>query len=104
MQNEKMSVLWAKQFTKRIIILAFIGWVVGGIFGIGYEIARLTMSPDVANIDGLLVYFATPLTCGLPSYIIPNLFLKQKQVEYGIDPERKPEEEKDDSVIETVVE
>lgn len=84
--DHKFDVLWAKQFTKRIIVLVFIGWVIGGIYGMVYEIARLCIIPEMANIDGLLIYFAVPLTCGLPAYIIPNLFLKQKQVEYGYKP------------------
>lgn len=80
-KKEKFSVLWAKQFTKRILILVFIGWVIGGLYGMVYEAIRLCIMPEMANIDGLLVYFAVPLTCGLPSYIIPNLFVKKKQVE-----------------------
>lgn len=86
MQNrkDKFNVLWAKQFTKRILILVFIGWVIGGIYGMIYEAVRLCIAPEMANIDGLLVYFAVPLTCGLPSYIIPNLFVKRKQIECGM--------------------
>lgn len=85
MRDEKgnFGVLWAKQFTKRILLLVFIGWVIGGIYGMIYEGVRLYTSPEAANIDSLLVYFAVPLTCGLPSYIIPNLFVKKKQVECG---------------------
>lgn len=102
----KQGVLWAQQFTKRILILCFAGWVVGGLYGMAYEIARLIIMPEMANIDGLLVYFAVPLTCGLPSYIIPNLFLKKRQVECGINPEAQYFDNigTNESVVETIVE
>lgn len=83
-KKEAFGVLWAKQFTKRILLLVFIGWVFGGLYGMIYEGIRLVVAPEMANIDSLLVYFAVPLTCGLPSYIIPNLFVKKKQVECGL--------------------
>lgn len=95
------GVLWAQQFTKRLLVLVFAGWVIGGLYGMGYEMLRLWITPETANIDGLLIYFAVPLTCGIPSYIIPNLFLKRKQVEYGMNPDGTPI---NGSVTETIVE
>lgn len=95
------GVLWAQQFTKRLLVLVFVGWVIGGIYGMAYELLRLWIAPDTANIDSLLVYFAVPLTCGIPSYIIPNLFLKRKQVECGMNPDAPSNI---GSVTETIVE
>lgn len=98
----KNAVLWAQQFTKRLLVLCFAGWVIGGIYGMIYEVARLCIAPEMANIEGLLVYFAVPLTCGIPSYIIPNLFLKKTQVQCGIDPEAPHSNY--ESAVETIVE
>lgn len=72
-----------KQYTKQILTAVMVVWVAGAIIGIVYEFVRLAVAPDAASMDGLYVYLAVPLSCGLPSYIIPNLFLKREEVRSG---------------------
>lgn len=72
-----------KQYTKRILTAIVIIWAVGGFIGIAYEFVRLAVCPESASMDGLYVYLAAPITCGLPSYIIPNLFLKRSELQTG---------------------
>lgn len=72
-----------KQYTKQILTAVMVVWVAGAVIGIVYEFVRLAIAPDTASMDGLYVYLAVPLSCGLPSYIIPNLFLKREEVRSG---------------------
>ena len=72
-----------KQYTKQILTVVMIIWAVGGFIGIAYEFVRLAVCPESASMDGLYVYLAAPITCGLPSYIIPNLFLKRDEIKNG---------------------
>nr|DAG75026.1 MAG TPA: hypothetical protein [Caudoviricetes sp.] len=72
-----------KQYTKQILTAVMVVWVAGAVIGIVYEFIRLAVAPDTASMDGLYVYLAVPLSCGLPSYIIPNLFLKREEVRSG---------------------
>ena len=69
-----------KQYTKQILTAVMVVWVAGAVIGIVYEFVRLAIAPDTASMDGLYVYLAVPLPCGLPSYIIPNLFLRREEV------------------------
>ena len=72
-----------KQYTKQILTAVMVVWVAGAVSGIVYEFVRLAVAPDTASMDGLYVYLAVPLSCGLPSYIIPNLFLTREEVRSG---------------------
>lgn len=72
-----------KQYTKQILTAVMVVWVAGAVIGIVYEFVRLAVAPDTESMDGLYVYLAVPLSCGLPSYIIPNLFLKREEVRSG---------------------
>ncbi len=72
-----------KQYTKQILTAIVIIWAVGGFIGVAYEFVRLAVCPESASMDGLYVYLAAPITCGLPSYIIPNLFLKRAELKSG---------------------
>lgn len=31
-------------------------------------------------MDSFYIYLAVPLTCGIPSYVIPNIFLNREKV------------------------
>lgn len=79
----KESAAALRQYTKAILSVVIIVWVVGAAVGVVYEFMRLAAAPDMAAMDGLYVYLAAPITCGLPSYIIPNLLLKRKEVSCG---------------------
>lgn len=79
----KTTLSGLKQYTKQILTVIIIAWLLGGIIGIAYEFIRLMVSPETACMDGLYTYLAVPLSCGLPSYIIPNLFLKKEEVRTG---------------------
>lgn len=72
-----------KQYTKQILTAVMVVWAAGAVIGIVYEFVRLAIAPDTASMHGLYVYLAVPLSCGLPSYIIPNLFLKREEVRSG---------------------
>lgn len=83
MNRIKNTIYRLKQYTKQILTCVVAVWVLGAVIGIAYEFIRLAVSPDTASMDGLYVYLAAPITAGLPSYIIPNLFLKKSEVETG---------------------
>lgn len=76
----KNSTMWARQYSKRLITFLLIAWTVGAVIGVAYEFLRLTAAPDVASMDSLYIYLAVPLTCGIPSYLIPNMFLNKEKV------------------------
>ena len=79
-------VLWARQYSKRLITFLLITWVIGAVIGIIYEFLRLIFAPDAASMDSLYIYLAVPLTCGIPSYLIPNMFLNREKVKQNYIP------------------
>ena len=83
MNKIKNTIYGLKQYTKQILTCVVAVWVFGAVIGIAYEFVRLAVSPETASMDALYVYLAAPITAGLPSYIIPNLFLKKSEVETG---------------------
>lgn len=105
MNRIKNTIYSLKQYTKQILTCVVAVWVLGAVIGIAYEFIRLAVSPETASMDGLYVYLAAPITAGLPSYIIPNLFLKKSEVEtgryYGEDTVKH--EEKTEEVRETIL-
>ena len=74
------TVLWARQYSKRLITALLVGWGIGAVIGAVYEFLRLVASPETAGMDSFYIYLAVPLTCGLPSYLIPNLLLNKEKV------------------------
>ena len=38
-------------------------------------------------MDSLYIYLAVPLTCGIPSYLIPNMFLNKEKVRQNYIPD-----------------
>lgn len=74
------TVLWARQYSKRLITALLVGWGIGAVIGAVYEFLRLVASPETADMSALYVYLATPLTCGIPAYLIPNIFLNREKV------------------------
>lgn len=105
MSKLRNTIYGLRQYTKQILTCVVAVWVLGAVIGIAYEFVRLAVSPETASMDGLYVYLAAPITAGLPSYIIPNLFLKKSEVEtgryYGEDTVRH--EEKTEEVRETIL-
>ena len=83
MNRIKNTIYSLKQYTKQILTCVVAVWILGAVIGIAYEFVRLAVSPEVASMDALYIYLAAPITAGLPSYIIPNLFLKKSEVETG---------------------
>lgn len=87
MNNTKNDlVLWARQYSKRLISALLITWGIGGIIGAVYEFIRLIIAPETASMDALYVYLAVPLTCGIPSYIIPNMFVNREKIKQNYIP------------------
>ena len=82
----KDTVLWARQYSKRLISFLLITWAIGAFIGGVYEFIRLIMAPDMASMDAFYIYLAVPLTCGIPSYVIPNIFLNKEKVRQGYNP------------------
>ena len=74
------AVLWARQYSKRLITALLIGWGIGAVIGTVYEFLRLVVSPETAGMEAYYIYLAVPLTCGLPSYLVPNLILNKEKV------------------------
>ena len=83
---KKTSVLWARQYSKRLIAFLLATWASGAVIGAVYEFIRLIAAPDAASMDAFYIYLAVPLTCGIPSYVIPNIFLNKEKVKQGYDP------------------
>lgn len=80
------TVLWARQYSKRLITALLVGWALGAVIGAVYEFLRLIASPETAGMEAFYVYLAVPLTCGLPSYLIPNLLLNKEKVKQNYIP------------------
>ena len=74
------TVLWARQYSKRLITALLVGWALGAVVGAVYEFLRLIASPETAGMDAFYIYLAVPLTCGIPSYLVPNIFLNREKV------------------------
>ena len=79
-------VLWAKQYSKRLLAFLLVMWGLGAVIGGVYEFIRLIISPETASMDSYYIYLAAPLTCGIPSYVIPNIFLNKEKVKQGYIP------------------
>lgn len=73
-------VLWARQYSKRILAVLLVLWGIGAVVGGVYEYIRLFISPETASMDAFYIYLAAPLTCGIPSYIIPNIYLNIQKI------------------------
>ena len=73
-------VLWARQYSKRLITFLLIAWSIGAVIGVIYEFLRLVIAPEMADMNSLYIYLAVPLTCGIPSYLVPNMFLNKEKV------------------------
>lgn len=80
---KKDTVLWARQYSKRLITFLLIAWAFGAAIGGVYEFIRLVAAPESASMDAFYIYLAVPLTCGIPSYVIPNIFLNKEKVRRG---------------------
>lgn len=80
-------VLWARQYSKRLISALLIAWGTGAVIGAVYEFIRLIAAPEIASMDSFYIYLAVPLTCGLPSYLIPNLILNKEKVKQNYIPD-----------------
>ena len=80
---KKSTVLWARQYSKRLIAFLLVTWAFGAVIGGIYEFIRLIAAPDSASMDAYYIYLAVPLTCGIPSYVIPNIFLNKEKVRQG---------------------
>ena len=83
----KKTVMWARQYSKRLITFLFVAWAIGAVIGIGYEFLRLKISPETATMDSLYIYLALPLTCGVPSYLIPAALLNREKVRQNYIPD-----------------
>lgn len=84
---KKDFVLWARQYSKRLITTLLIAWGIGAVIGVAYEFIRLVISPDTASMDSLYIYLAVPLSCGIPAYIVPNMFLNKEKVKQNYIPD-----------------
>ena len=81
------TVLWARQYSKRLITALLMGWALGAVIGAVYEFLRLIASPETAGMDAFYVYLAVPLTCGIPAYLIPNCFLNKEKIKQNYIPD-----------------
>lgn len=74
------SVLWARQYSKRLITFIFCVWGIGAFVGVVFEFLRLIITPDTASMDSLYLYLAVPMTGGVTSYLIANTLLNKEKV------------------------
>lgn len=88
MKNIKADlVLWARQYSKRLLTALLTTWAIGALIGAVYEFIRLFTSPEMASMDSFYIYLAVPLSCGIPSYVIPNIFLNKEKVKQNYIPD-----------------
>ena len=80
-------VLWARQYSKRLITFLLIAWSIGAVIGVVYEFIRLIISPETADMNSLYIYLAVPLTCGIPAYLLPNTLLNIEKVRQNYIPD-----------------
>ena len=73
-------VLWARQYSKRLLTFIFCVWGIGAVIGAVYEILRLVVTPETASMDSYYLYLAVPMTCGVTSYLIANTLLNKEKV------------------------
>ena len=81
-------VLWARQYSKRLLTFIFCVWGVGAVIGAIYEVLRLIVTPETASMDSYYLYLAVPMTCGVTSYLIANTLLNKEFSDIGIDFEK----------------
>ena len=79
--------LWARQYSKQILNFMLAAWAVGAVYGMIYEAIRLVVAPETASLAELYTYLGIPLTCSVPAYLIPNMFLNREKVRQGYDSE-----------------
>lgn len=80
-------VLWARQYSKQFLTTLLIMWAIGAVVGAVYEFIRLKITPETASMDAFYIYLAVPLSCGIPSYIVPNIFLNREKVRQNYIPD-----------------
>jgi len=80
-------VLWARQYSKRLIAALLIMWAIGALIGAVYEFIRLRISPETASMDAFYIYLAAPFSFGIPSYVIPNIYLNREKVKQNYIPD-----------------
>ena len=73
-------VLWARQYSKRLLTFIFCVWGVGFVIGAVYEFLRLVVTPETASMESYYLYLAVPMTCGVTSYLIANTLLNKEKV------------------------
>ena len=86
-KNKQDSVLWSRQYSKRLITFLLAAWGIGAVIGAVYEFLRMFASPETAGMDAFYIYLAVPLTCGIPSYLIPNTLLNREKVKQNYIPD-----------------
>ena len=86
-KNRPDSVLWSRQYSKRLITFLLAAWGIGAVVGAVYEFMRMFASPETAGMDAFYIYLAVPLTCGIPSYLIPNMLLNREKVKQNYIPD-----------------
>ena len=82
----KGAVLWARQYSKRLIAFLMTMWALMAVVGAVYEFIRLKIAPETASMDSFYIYLAAPLTTGIPAYVIPNISLNKEKVKQGYNP------------------
>lgn len=79
-------VLWARQYSKRLLTFIFCVWGIGAFVGAVYEFLRLIVTPETASMDSFYLYLAVPMTCGVTSYLIANTLLNREKVKQNYIP------------------
>lgn len=89
---KKMTKSRVKEFSKRILAAMAFMWFVGAVYGMAFEIVVLCIAPEMASIDGLLVYVGAPVTGGLMTYLIKSALENKEKIKQDYDPNYDAEE------------
>lgn len=87
-KEPKKRVMTAKQYSKRLILVLLICWMIGGIYGMAICVCQLILTPDNLNtFDPLMVYLAIPFSCGTVAYLLSQAFLNNTKIKQNYIPD-----------------
>lgn len=87
-KEPKKRVMTAKQYSKRLILVLLICWMVGGVYGMTICLCQLILTPDSLNtFDSLMVYLAMPFSCGTVAYLLSQALLNNTKIKQNYIPD-----------------
>ena len=89
-----------KEYSKKILLLIAVLWLLIALFGVGITIYQAITSPDNVNLEGLYSYVGAPMAGGIIMYLIKSAIENKHKIKKSLDNEELNEEITDDDFIE----